>query len=279
MKSRILLVSLLTSVVLAGVPALARQAAPAPPAQAPTIKSNVDEVLLDIVVRDKKGKPVNDLKPEELSISDNGTKQSISSFRLVQGAEAISSTGSKTALDPLRQVRLVTLAFESMGEPDQRQSARKAAIDLVKGEQGTNVFYSVVMINTRLMVLQQFTTDRAALTKAIELATSGSSVPALLSESDRIKNDLRRYLAGATNAQGLGAAAVEAMNTTQLVNSAAGPPANVSSLGGQQVQAKLVSTLLDMLRYDAANTDGSRMSLEGLKSLVMGLSTCLQTST
>ena len=38
-----------------------------------------------------------------------------------------------------------------------------------------NVFYSVVVIDTRLLVLQQFTKDHDALTKAIERATEGSA--------------------------------------------------------------------------------------------------------
>ncbi len=267
------LFALFAAAALTSAPALARQAAPAASPQTPTIKTTVDEVLLDIVVRDKKGKPINDLKPEDLSITDNGSRQSITSFRLVQGAEAISPTGAVTKLDPLRQVRLVTLAFEAMGEPDQRLTARKAAISLVNGDQGANVFYSVVMINTRLLLLQQFTTDKALLTAAIERATTGTSVTQLLPESDRIKSDLRRYLAGPTNQQGVLAAAVDATNVAQPVNAAAGPPANVSSLGSQQVQAKLVTTMLSMLRMDAAiQSDNSRMSLEALKSLVLGLS-------
>jgi VWFA-related protein len=263
--------ALFAAAALTSAPALAHQAAPAAAPQTPTIKSTVDEVLLDIIVRDKKGKPINDLKPEDLSITDNGTRQSITSFRLVQGAEAISPTGAKTTLDPLRQVRLVTLAFESMGEPDQRLTARKAAISLVNGEQGTNVFYSVVMINTRLMILQQFTNDKALLTAAIERATTGLSITQILSESDKIKSDLRRYLGGPTNQQGTMAAAVDATNTNQAVNNTGGPPANVGGLGDQQVQARLVSTMLSMLRMDSSMTDGSRMSLEALKSLVLGL--------
>src|SRR5260370_36812551 len=77
-------------------------AAPAAP-QSPTIKTNVDEVVLDLVVRDKKGKPVTDLKPEDLTVLDNDAKQTLTSFRLVRGAEAITPAGTATALDPLRQ--------------------------------------------------------------------------------------------------------------------------------------------------------------------------------
>ena len=114
-------------------------------------------------MRDKKGKPITDLKPDEITVTDNGAKQNILSFRLVRGSEAISATGAATPLDPLRQVRLVTLAFEPLPAPDQRKLARSAALDLVKGDQGINVFYSVVVIDTRLLVLQQFTNDHDAL--------------------------------------------------------------------------------------------------------------------
>src|SRR5271165_4809191 len=163
---------------------------PAMPQQQPqpVVKTNVDEVLLDIIVRDKKGKPITDLKPGEITVTDNGAKQTILSFRQVRGTEAVSAEGAAMPLDPLRQIRLVTLAFESMSAtaPDQRKLARSAAIDLVKGDQGTNVFYSVVAIDTRLLVLQQFTKDHDALIKAIERATEGVTAPRMVSESDAI---------------------------------------------------------------------------------------------
>src|SRR5580692_2182453 len=93
------------------VTAMAPPALPQQPAQPPAtnIKTNVDEVLLDLVVRDKKGKPITDLTPEEIAITDNGAKQSILSFRQVRGTEAVSATGASMPLDPLRQIRLVTL--------------------------------------------------------------------------------------------------------------------------------------------------------------------------
>ena len=105
--------------------ALAQQAA-APSAS--TVKTNVDEVMLDLIVRDKKGKPVTDLKPGDLTVLDNGLKQTLTGFRLVSGAEAVGPGGAKSSLDSLRQVRLVTLAFESMTEADQRKLARTAAL-------------------------------------------------------------------------------------------------------------------------------------------------------
>ena len=257
--------TLVALAVIAALPALAQQppAAAAAP-QGPVVKSTVDEVVLDFIARDKKGKPVTDLTPEDLAVSDNGVKEQPTSFRLVQGAEAISQGGTTTKLDPLRQLRLVTLCFDALGDPTQRKTARTAAIDLVKGEQGSNVFYSVVVIDTRLLVLQQFTSDKNALTKAINDATSGYSAARLLPESNRIKSDLNRYL----NGQTVNGAYQPGTTVTAATQTAANPDAG----GAGAVQAKLVSVMLDMLRMDAAMaSQDSRLDLNAMESLVHGL--------
>ena len=246
---------------LAALAALAPAPAPAQPTAGPTVKTNVDEVLLDLIVRDKKGKPVTDLKPEDISVVDNGAKQTITSFRLVSGSDALTSSGVKTTLDPLRQIRLVTLAFEAMSEVDQRKLARTAAIDLIKGDQGTNVYYAVVVINTQLYVLQQFTNDKAALTKAIERATGGLGGPAFASESDTIQAELKRNLGGQNGADQPG-------NLLSAASQTASQPVNN---GSDALQAKLASVMLDMLRMDAAvAAQGTRLTLSALRALVDG---------
>jgi VWFA-related protein len=231
-------------------------------AQTPAIRTSVDEVLLDLIVRDKKGKPVNDLGPEDLTVSDNGTKQKLTSFRLVAGAEAVGAGGVKTALDPLRQVRLVTLAFEAMTEADQRRLARSAAMDLIKGNQGTNVYYSVVVINTQLVVLQQFTSDKTALAKAIEKATGGLGGPGMASESEAILSELRKNLSGPSGA----------VQDTDVLATASATASQPVANGNDALQARLASIMLDMLRMDTAVAgQGSRLTLSALRALVDGL--------
>src|SRR5579871_2696308 len=254
--------------VIAVVPAFGQQTAPASAAsQTPVVKTTVDEVVLDFVVRDKKGKPVPDIKPEELSVLDNGVKEQVTSFRLVQGADAVTQSGAVTKLDPMRQLRLVTLAFEDLGELDQRKRARTAALDLINGQQGGNVFYSVVVINTRLLVLQQFTADKDALAKAIDQATAGLSAQHLLTDSERIKSDLKRYLNSQTVNTGDQSNTVT--TATQTVDQSL--PAG-GAAGGAALQARLASIMLDMLRMDATMaTEGTRLSLSALESLVRGL--------
>lgn len=260
---------------LISLPASARQN-PAPPAAppAPSIKAGAEEVLLDIVVRDKKGKAVNDLKPDDFKILDNGSPESIVSFRLIQGKEAVSHTGAVTQLDTMHQLRLVTLCFEALDAPDQRLMARKAALDLIRGEQGANVFYSVVMVNGSLLALQPFTDNKDALAKAIESATRGGASSQFISESNSIKAELRRTLAAPPSGQGLAADATAVANSDPAAAPAGARVTNAiaSSFGEQAVQVALVQTMLNMLRFDASyQGDNTRMSLEALRSLVDGL--------
>jgi hypothetical protein len=109
MKQRIHLSVVLSFVSFVALPASGQEAAPPAAGSQATVKATVEEVVLDMVVRDKKGKPVTDLRQDQLTVVDNGAKQNLTSFRLVRGTEAISSNGATTKLDPLRQLRLVTL--------------------------------------------------------------------------------------------------------------------------------------------------------------------------
>jgi VWFA-related protein len=272
MKHWSLAMGLLTMGALVCPPALSQQpAAPAPVAQPPTVKTSVEEVLLDIIVRDKKGKPITDLKAQELTVIDNGAPQTITSFRLVRGAEAISQTGATSKLDPLRQLRLVTLVFEPMGELDQRKLARSAAIDLIGGEQGGNVYYAVMAINTQLLLLQPFTKDKEALARAIERATSGYAGPKLASESESIQAELKRQLGGQAVAGTDQPTTLLAAASQAEVKSVPGPGASEPGLPGK-VKAALVRVMLDTLRMDTAvSTQGARLSISALKALVQGL--------
>ena len=57
-----------------------------PPESATTIHATVNEVALDLVVRDKKGRLVKNLKPGDVEIYEDGVRQEIRSLRLVSGA-------------------------------------------------------------------------------------------------------------------------------------------------------------------------------------------------
>ncbi len=101
------------------------QTAPAGDSQSPTFKAGGEEVVVDVVVRDKKGHLIKDLKSDNFRVLDNGQQRPIKTFRLVEGREAVSSSGARTQLDPLRQIRLVTLIYQRLLQRCERSPISK----------------------------------------------------------------------------------------------------------------------------------------------------------
>ncbi len=150
------------------------------------IKSSVREVLLDVVVRDKRGKPVTDLKPEQMAVYEDGIRQNVSSFRVVKGAEVRAEDEKETAaakgtgrqkLNPLRTVNLVCLVFSGLNA-DTRARAREAAREFVENELRPNTFIGVFGLDEAgLKPLSPFSNDRAHLLRAVDLAAMNQLRP------------------------------------------------------------------------------------------------------
>ena len=120
------------------------------------------EVLLDVIARDKKGRNVRDLKPEEIEIYEDGVKQTITSFRLLEttvAATTIANTSTSFPVDPSRPVNLVTMVFDNL-DNSSRKLAREAALDFVNTCMQQNVMVAVYTVGNRFYVLQSFTTDK-----------------------------------------------------------------------------------------------------------------------
>lgn len=239
------------------------------PQQAPTYQTGAEEVVIDVVVRDKKGKPVTDLTDADFRITDNGAQQKILGVRMVEGAEAI-ERGAKVPLDAMRQIRLVTLAFEELSASD-RQNAKRAALDLVKGAQAQNVFYSVVAITTKLTVLQPFTTDKQLLQRAIEKAASGKYMT-FAEESDRIKAQLKETAGRAPVAAEPPAAGGQTAVQGGPAQSGAAAGAAGSAAGDAYIQKRTAEIMLEMLSFDESfgRNESTRLSIFSLLSLVRG---------
>jgi VWFA-related protein len=166
-----------------------------PSAAGPAVRATAEEVLLDVVVRDKKGHRVDNLKPEDFQIFDNGEPKKITSFRLVQGGEAIGTSGTRstrTQLDPLRQIRLVTMIFRC-SDNNSRRLAHDAATGLLNGELPQNVYIAVMTIDFKLEVLQAFTNDTALIRQAIDRATR-SDVTDFAKETEWVRRKLEEML-------------------------------------------------------------------------------------
>jgi VWFA-related protein len=232
-----------------------------PSAAGPAIRAAAEEVLLDVVVRDKKGHRVDDLKPEDFQIFDNGEPKKITSFRLVQGGEAIGAGGTRTQLDPLRQIRLVTMIFHCW-DNNARRLARDAALDLLKGELPQNVYMAIMTIDFKLEVLQAFTNDTALLRQAIERATR-SHVTDFSKDTETVRRQLEQMLGpnagGAQTPQGQ-------INNSAPTLTGGGPPTNP----GAFATVAMAQMLLEMIRTEQsyAMSEGGRVTVYALLDAV-----------
>lgn len=129
--------------------------------ETPTIESNVDEVSIDMVVHNKKNKPVLDLKPQELSVTDDGMTAKIADLRLISG---------KTDAAEQR----ITLLFDQL-DPSAATNAHNIATKILKMVPERGFELSVLNVSGRLHLFQEFTSDRDLLKKALALVTGDNA--------------------------------------------------------------------------------------------------------
>ncbi|MBS1809204.1 MAG: VWA domain-containing protein [Acidobacteria bacterium] len=145
--------------------------APAPQ----NIGVKTSEVLLDVLVHDKKGRIIRDIKPEEIEVFEDGIKQPINSFRFIEADNkkaVVEASSSNTS----QQLNLVTLVFDHQ-DAQRFQTARQAAITFLDTALKPDTLVRVFVIGRKLYLMEQFTNDRSKIAKAIErgLGTSEKS--------------------------------------------------------------------------------------------------------
>lgn len=159
------------------------------------IQTSGEEVLVDVVVRDKKGRAVVNLDQSLFTVLDDGVPRPISSFRLVKGSEAVSSVnGASTTqkLDPIHQIRLVTLIFDRLSQGE-RAATRQAAMELLKTELPPNRYMAVFALGNELQAIQGFTNNRDLLILAVDKATSRPSSQ-FSADTDKLRSQAEELL-------------------------------------------------------------------------------------
>jgi VWFA-related protein len=157
-----------------------------------SIQTAGEEVLVDVVVRDSKGHAVTNLPQSAFSLTDEGESKQITSFRLVKGTDSVSQAGATAKLDPLRQIRLISLIFDRMDQGE-RALTRDAALEFLKNEFPPNVYMAVFTLGNELQGIQSFTNNRDLLVKAVNKATSRPSSQ-FSSDSQQLTRDLDQIL-------------------------------------------------------------------------------------
>jgi len=169
---------------------------PKPARQDEKVSVGTVEVLLDVVVKDKRGRPVTDLSAADFEVFEEGAKQPVESFRLirrnsagesgkansdVQGAASAQANATPSppakpasAPNPDVGVSVVALVFDRLSQ-DARKRAHDAAISYVGGDSSLSNFIGVFAVNLSVNTVQNYTTDVGLVKKAIDKAGAMAS--------------------------------------------------------------------------------------------------------
>lgn len=194
-----------------------------PPAQE-AITLGATEVVVDVIVTDKKNKTIVDLTPADFEIYEDGVKQSISSVRLERRGRdsSVRVTGERppasesvgpTEASVARQPNLIALVFDnlSLARGSQVHAARAARDYLEKI--GPDDWIAVFGVDLRLFMIQRFTRDREALKKAVDIAASSTSRQ-FTSSADALERLLQTRGEGQPASQQLADAAATRLSPT-----------------------------------------------------------------
>ncbi|HKO62029.1 MAG TPA: VWA domain-containing protein [Pyrinomonadaceae bacterium] len=233
------------------------------------IKITSNLVNIDVMVKDKKGKAITDLKAEDFILSENGVQQNIEFFdSTLAGGTETNSTGTVVSTSPQSPPQLprniIALVLDGQTtEGANLKHVRGGMTKYVRDQITSGDSVAIFAISGGLQMLQPFTQDKSKLITAIEKADGISSISK--SAENRGLNEamaaLRDQLAGApageiTTPAG-GSAAAQAMISRRVLEQYVQLR---SALSTQQTRPVLAGL--------AAISEGLR-TLRGKKTVVM----------
>ena len=155
---------------------------PARPGEDEVVRITTNLVQVDAVVTDKNGRPITDLRPEEVEIREDGKPQKIANFSYVSldAAEpsvrtAPAKPGDKTApIPPVRlrpdQVRrTMALVVDDLGLSfESAHFVRRALKKFLDEQMQPDDLVAIIRTGGGIGALQQFTSDKRQLYAAVE---------------------------------------------------------------------------------------------------------------
>src|SRR5262245_43999228 len=140
-------------------------------------KITTSEVLLDMVVRDKKGRLVKDLKASDVEVYEDGVPQKLESFRLITRAAEAEEAKAKAAAGAGDQTKqpvvpesgfsTVAMVFDNL-KPEFRRYACEAAKAYTSENIKSKDYVGVFALGLSLAPVQSFTRDMELTKKAID---------------------------------------------------------------------------------------------------------------
>ena len=217
------------------------------------IRVRSNEVRLDVVVKDKKGRQIKDLKATDFEVLEDGVPQKVESFRFVAREPAPAASETKdnkstpttsTTVPPARSTPAVTaLVFDRLS-PEARSLARKAGLAYAQEGMAAGAFTGVFGIDQSMRTLQTFTDNSQLIKDAVERATGAATSTYASGAGTMRDNTDRAYVLEQQIAAG--AAAAGAAGAAQ---NSAGAAAAAADIGQAAAQQKLLEMQVQMLDH------------------------------
>jgi len=237
-----------------GAAVLASQSA-VPQRDRQSYTSATTAILVDVVVRDKKGRPVTDLSAADFDVAEDGVPQKVDTFTRVSHGSGIGvgvawrSPGKTIAVTPtapqlpaaspaVMDDATTAIVFDHLSS-DSLRLAQRATLDYVPMSGESSVRVGVFATDPGIRVVQRYTTDRELVRRAVaHVMPSGTSAE----EEKMDRNDeliaRRRELEGQTQSAVAGV----------LAGTGSALASNASELGERENELKMIQTELNMIR-------------------------------
>jgi VWFA-related protein len=260
---RVLRIAALPLLVLGTVPVLSGAAGQRQDARDPSYVSQATAVLVDVVVRDRQGRPLLDLKADDFEVLEDNVAQDVGSFTLVQRGAGIgidvrlkapeqqpttivNPDAVPIAADAAPDVpSVLALVFDSLSA-ESMGMCQRAALDYVKmnGETGGRI--GVFVTDPYIRVLQRYTDEPALIRTAVQrMAPTGEDFKSARAE----RLEQLRARRAEQDVSGLNTTANAAAGTGNLSQSA-------TAIGQAEVERRMVQAEMRMLQaFDSLDRD------------------------
>lgn len=183
------LAAIAASVFSAGAVALPVAAQTPMAAVSESVQTQNDDVVLDLSVHDWRNRPVLNLRPEEISITDNGVPAKLRTLHLVNGKEMdeplITLLFDRPGLPAVKKKSVEDSLFGGSASAARETSRRlrDAGTRFLKGVPGSGFQVAVADVWGRLQIEQEFTTDRKQINQAVLAAVKPEPVGTRVEEN------------------------------------------------------------------------------------------------
>src|SRR5437764_2365448 len=172
------------AVFLAAIPIHSQDKKPNKSDDQDVIKVTSNLVSLDVIVKDKKGKPVTDLKAEDFAVFENGVPQKVeffdstlTSLGVTGQSDAVASTEQKPRGPAGFPRNIIALVLDGQStELANLKHVREGMLKYIRERITDNDSVALFSISGGLQLLQPFTHDKGALIAAVEKAYDSSTV-------------------------------------------------------------------------------------------------------